>query len=341
MQAVFFIDVLPAARRNKAGQRIDADGSGHARLDADGEGSEHPQRRQRDLDPAARKSDGEARHAVGLDDRLGAILRGPSLDRREYAAMRHARGGGRQQRFVAVEDERSARTQAVDDGHFLQTDALAAAESLNMRGADVGHDGDVGRGGLGQRRDLARLAHPDFQHAGACVLGDAQHRQRQADPAVHIPNRRIGGTIGGQHERRHILGGRFSDAAGDTDAFHVPQPFAPVSAGQTRQRFADVVDQYGVAHEQRPVAHKRRAARVENRADVQAAVRPLAPDRRKQRSFGFQRLAAVRADIAQDERAVAVGMQDAAGKARRLAECDKHENRFFPKIVFIRSIRYR
>ena len=92
-----------------------------------------------------------------------------------------------------------------------------------MHGADVGDDGKVRPGNVGEVFHLAGVVHAHFQHGNLGILRHVHDRHRQAEVVIMV-------ALGlGRVIRRledaggHFLRGRLADGAGDADDLHAGQ----------------------------------------------------------------------------------------------------------------------
>jgi len=122
-----------------------------------------------------------------------------------------------EQRLVSVEDAVAVFGQAAQDLQLGLQDALARAEMLDVHGADVRDDGDVGPRDRGEIGHLAEVVHAHLQHRDLGVARDGHDGHGQADVVVVVGQRLGDAEALLEHAGRHLLGRRLADAAGDAD----------------------------------------------------------------------------------------------------------------------------
>ena len=188
-----------------------------------------------------------------------------------------------QQRLVAAQDGRAARTQALEDFELGLADALARTEELDVGRADVGDDRVVR---LRRRRhtgQLAEMVHAHLSDHDFGVVRHAHERQRQTDLVVQVALGLLRAELLRQHSVEQLLGGGLADRAGNADDRTAAQ--RAVAARQIEQRLRGVLDvQRGngvfLAF---AVAHHRRRAVFDGLADELMCVKALTLDRQEQR----------------------------------------------------------
>ena len=121
---------------------------------------------------------------------------------------------------AVVRDDRGAsRFQPLEDFRLGVGDTLLVGEELDMRGADIGDDGDVRADQAGQRGDLAGVVHPHLQHREAAVGGHPREAERYAGMVIVALDRAMhpAGRAAFQRRRQRLLGTGLADRAGDAD----------------------------------------------------------------------------------------------------------------------------
>ena len=107
-------------------------------------------------------------HAVGIDRAAETVTLVP------------------EQRLIAAQNGSAALPQALEDLELGPADALARAEKLDVRGADVGDDGVIRLRRRCRARQLAEVVHAHLRDHDLGVLRHAHERQRQADLVVEV-----------------------------------------------------------------------------------------------------------------------------------------------------------
>ena len=160
------------------------------------------------------------------------------------------------QRLVFARDEGAAavRGQIVQQLALAAANALRAAESFEVRAADVGQDAVVGFGDRRQQGDFAAGAGAHFDHAEFGVAGHGEQRQRHADVVVEIAVRGIDFEAFGQHAAHQLLGRGLAVAA--RNGQNRNRQFAAVFARQLLKGFERIADEYrAVAADGRRIVH--------------------------------------------------------------------------------------
>ena len=124
---------------------------------------------------------------------------------------------GEQLGVVAIDDEQALGIQAADDAGVFAPHAHQVAEKLQMLGAAVGDDGDVGRGHVAEDADLAVMVRAHFEHEIILDRVGGEDRQRDADVVVEALGRDRAAELAAQGGVDQVFGAGFAVAAGDGD----------------------------------------------------------------------------------------------------------------------------
>ncbi len=139
-------------------------------------------------------------------------------------------------------DRHAARGKCRDRLGVRLRDALDGAQQLEVLGADVRDDGDVGPGDRGQVGDVARLARAHLVDGETCVFGRVQHRQRQADLVVAVA--RVGVGLAGARQDAEQQGFHRGLAVAAGQRHHHGRPALLHAGGEFAQRFFGVGAQH-------------------------------------------------------------------------------------------------
>ncbi len=130
-------------------------------------------------------------------------------------------GGGdkaiRMRRFVR-DNGGATRLQAGINVALLIGDRFKRTEILNVRRRDCGHQRGMRLHKLRQRQDFAAVVHADLEDRELAFAWHARKRQRHAPMVVVALDGAMRGAAGGQADGKRLLGGRFADGAGDSNA---------------------------------------------------------------------------------------------------------------------------
>ena len=120
-------------------------------------------------------------------------------------------------RLVAVEHADSIFRHTPENFEFRLQNALAGTKMLNVHGADVGDNSDIGLCDGGQAGHLSEVVHAQFQNSRFGIVRHVKNGHGQADVIVVI-SLSTSGVVGVlEHAGSHFLGRRLADAAGDAD----------------------------------------------------------------------------------------------------------------------------
>ncbi len=168
---------------------------------------------------------GEARAAVVLVQVLGAD---------HAAAVTHGDDAGFGTTLEVVvkiaagrHEQRAVLRQATGKRTFFLGDRIAAAHILDVSGADVRNDPEIGPRDLAQRGNLAGMVHAHLEHRGSVVFLQRQHAQRHPDVVVEVPvstTNVVGAAENGDGE---ILGAGLAIRTGDADDGDFPLATIP------------------------------------------------------------------------------------------------------------------
>ncbi len=147
---------------------------------------------------------------------VGSVLRAKAPDC--FQPLR-PRGGGQTVELVvvAVQHGDSVGAHAVEDFRLGVGDGLDRIEKLQVDRFDVGDERHMGADLPGQRPQLARVVHAQFEHAEPAVGGQAGQRQRHAPMIVQTAFGGVGRPLRRQHMAQRFLRAGLADRAGDAD----------------------------------------------------------------------------------------------------------------------------
>ena len=127
---------------------------------------------------------------------------------------------GQQQRIMGVvarQDRGAAGFDAQKDLGLGFGDGGGRGEEFHMHRFHRGDDGDMRADQPGQGRDLARMVHPQFEHAEAACRRHPRQRQGNAPVVVEAAGAGMGRTGRLEGQLEHFLGAGLADAAGHRD----------------------------------------------------------------------------------------------------------------------------
>ncbi len=161
---------------------------------------------------AARVHDKAGTGRVHDDVRRRHVAAGQA--RRDHPAAGARREHGREI-VLGGQDDRTVRTDRLDEGALFLRDGFAGTEVFDVGDADVGDDGEVRAGQAGERGDFARVVHADLPYGRVFGERGRQDGKREADVVVEIALRAGDAETHGQHGRGEFLHARLPAAAGD------------------------------------------------------------------------------------------------------------------------------
>jgi hypothetical protein len=118
---------------------------------------------------------------------------------------------------VRVEHRHGVRAERRHEVTLLSRDLLAAAEELDVGGADVGDHAHRRPGDGGQARDLAAMVHAELHDDAVVAWIATQQRERKPELVVEIAGVLEARRRHAEDRGTHLLGRRLAVAAGDRD----------------------------------------------------------------------------------------------------------------------------
>ena len=110
-----------------------------------------------------------------------------------------------------------------------------------MGGADLGHDGKIGIGRLGQALNLVEMVHTHLEHQDLSISRSREHREWHADQIVEIAFGSPDAIALGKHRGEHILGRGLADRAGNTN--DQTAKLRAIGMCQAQQKFLGIIRQ--------------------------------------------------------------------------------------------------
>ena len=117
--------------------------------------------------------------------------------------------------IVAVEDQQTVFCHAFQNFQLGLADTLNGAQMLNVHGADVHDDGNIGGANGRQVSHFPKMVHTHFQHGHFRILGHGQDGHGHADVVVVIDGGLVDLVGTCQHRGHPFLGGALAHGTGD------------------------------------------------------------------------------------------------------------------------------
>jgi len=118
---------------------------------------------------------------------------------------------------VPIRHRDSLGGQGGEEIALLSGDFTLATQKLDVRGADVGDEPDIGLGDFGESCDLAPMVHSHFDHRTLMSIFARHQGEGDAIVVVEVAAGLEAGSRGFEYRRGHLLGGGLSAAAGQAD----------------------------------------------------------------------------------------------------------------------------
>ena len=136
-------------------------------------------------------------------------------------------------RIVAIEEKNGTGQKGVRNVKLFSKNILLRAELLNMRDADVRHNGILRPGNLSKTAHFPEVTHSHLDDCHLVLRLKTEHRQRKTNLTVLIAFRLHGIPACGQGEGHHLLRRRLADASGDANHRNIEA--GTVSGGNAAQ----------------------------------------------------------------------------------------------------------
>ena len=134
------------------------------------------------------------------------------------------------------------RSHARDDLGLGTCDILAASQDTDMRGTDLGDDGEIRSCARGQPIDLVEMVHSHFQHHDLRIGRRRQNGEGQTYEIVVIALGCVDAPGARQQRRHDILGSGLADRPGD--AHHEGAQSLSIPGGEAQKELGGVISHH-------------------------------------------------------------------------------------------------
>ena len=164
------------------------------------------------------RGEGVAAHVGARELELEVVRERVDVSAGPEGHRAHAHGhAGPDEVVVGGDDGGAPAPQPAQERRLLVGDRVDRAELLEVDGADVRHEPDVGLGDPRELGDLPRAAHRHLEDERLGALRRGQDRQRQPDLGVPVARGRHDAAVEREHRRQDVLRRRLPGRARDAD----------------------------------------------------------------------------------------------------------------------------